>query len=136
MHGNSKQDDKARGESADLAPGDMHDAVDLPVGERNEVSARDKELALVFRDKAFRGEFAARGTSASAGSGNSFMPGFSGETTPFQTKSPSRPGGRTIEPYAPPSLNFKSTATFPLGVGATARIHFSFPGCGSMRTRP
>ena len=46
----SKQDDKACGKSANPAPRDMHDARNLLVDERNEISARDKKLALVFSD--------------------------------------------------------------------------------------
>ena len=52
----SKQDDKACGKSANSAPRDMHDARDLLVDERNEISARDKKLALVFSDDSVRGE--------------------------------------------------------------------------------
>ena len=46
----SKQDDKACGYAEDPAPRDMHDARDALVDKRNEISARDKKLALVFSD--------------------------------------------------------------------------------------
>ena len=42
----------------------MHDARNLLVDKRNEVSARDKKLALVFCDNSVRGKFGPRGTSA------------------------------------------------------------------------
>ena len=42
----------------------MHDARNLLVDERNEISARDEKLALVFSGNAFRGEFEIRGAFA------------------------------------------------------------------------
>ena len=46
----SEQNDKACGYAEDPAPRDMHDARNLLVDERNEISARNKKLALVFSD--------------------------------------------------------------------------------------
>ena len=83
----SKQDDKACGKSANPAPRDMnavvrpgkrlgnahpprlarrhmHDARDFLVDERDEVAARDEELALVFGNRAIRGKLRTRGAFA------------------------------------------------------------------------